>query len=123
MLKNKELPWKDRDHGLFVAFAPYHAPRFAISVIIEHGGSGSGIPARIARDTMEYLLKNKKLKDEYTELSKKVQGFASQEDLAEWRKEKEAKDLEIQKLKEIITILLISVYLFLRLNQRNYLNY
>ena len=64
VLKNKELPWKDRDHGLFVAFAPYHAPRFAISVIIEHGGSGSGVPARIARDTMEYLLKNKKFKDE-----------------------------------------------------------
>ena len=37
---------------------PKHA-----EAIIEHGGSGSGIPARIARDTMEYLLKNKKLKD------------------------------------------------------------
>jgi len=50
--KNEELPWKERDHALFVAYAPEHAPRFAISVVVEHGGGGSAVAAPIARDIM-----------------------------------------------------------------------
>ena len=50
--KNKDRPWKDRDHALFVAFAPYHNPQFAVSVIVEHGGSGSGVAAPVARDIL-----------------------------------------------------------------------
>ncbi|MEM7525464.1 MAG: penicillin-binding protein 2 [Pseudomonadota bacterium] len=38
--KNKDLPWERRDHALFVAFAPYDRPKYAISVIVEHGGGG-----------------------------------------------------------------------------------
>lgn len=38
VLKNDELPWELRDHALFVAFAPYDNPRYAVSVVVEHGG-------------------------------------------------------------------------------------
>ncbi|WP_374652553.1 penicillin-binding protein 2 [Dongia sp.] len=50
--KNEELPWPQRDHALFVAFAPVHQPRYAISVVIEHGGGGSTYAAPIARDIL-----------------------------------------------------------------------
>lgn len=47
---NADLPWERRDHALFVAFAPYEAPRIACSVVVEHGGGGSTAAAPIARD-------------------------------------------------------------------------
>ncbi|PPR76403.1 MAG: hypothetical protein CFH06_01748, partial [Alphaproteobacteria bacterium MarineAlpha3_Bin5] len=50
--KNKDLPWKERDHALFVGFAPVDKPRYAISVVIEHGGSGSSKAAPVARDIL-----------------------------------------------------------------------
>ena len=46
--------WKYRDHGLFVCFAPYDNPRYAASVVIEHGG-GSGAAYPIARDVLTYI--------------------------------------------------------------------
>ena len=49
IVKNEDLPWHRRDHALFVAFAPLDDPRFACSVIIEHGGGGSRVAAPIAR--------------------------------------------------------------------------
>ena len=48
-VKNEDLPYEDRDHALFVAFAPYKDPRYSISVVIEHGGSGSKSAAPIAK--------------------------------------------------------------------------
>jgi penicillin-binding protein 2 len=57
VLKNKERPWKDRDHALFVAFAPVEKPRYAIAVVVEHGGGGSTVAAPIARDIMHETLK------------------------------------------------------------------
>jgi penicillin-binding protein 2 len=53
VLKNSELPWKVRDHALFVGFAPVDSPRYAISVVVEHGGGGSKVAAPIARDVLE----------------------------------------------------------------------
>ncbi len=53
VLKNEELPWKERDHALFVGFAPVDSPRYAISVVVEHGGGGSKVAAPIARDVLE----------------------------------------------------------------------
>ncbi len=50
--KNEDLPWKQRDHALFVAFAPVHEPRYACCVTIEHGGGGSANAGPIARDIM-----------------------------------------------------------------------
>jgi len=55
-LKNAELPWKQRDHALFVAFAPYENPRYACSVVVEHGGSGSRSAGPRARDIMRAVL-------------------------------------------------------------------
>jgi penicillin-binding protein 2 len=49
---NADLPWERRDHALFVAFAPYDAPRFAVATIVEHGGGGSSAAAPIVRDVM-----------------------------------------------------------------------
>ncbi len=46
------VPWEHRDHALFVCFAPYDNPRFAVSVVIEHGGGGSKAAAPVARDIM-----------------------------------------------------------------------
>ncbi|NKB19677.1 MAG: penicillin-binding protein 2 [Alphaproteobacteria bacterium] len=57
VLKNKERPWKDRDHALFVAYAPVENPRYAISVVVEHGGGGSKVAAPIARDILHETLK------------------------------------------------------------------
>ncbi len=47
-----DLPWNRRDHALFVAFAPFDAPRYAVTVVVEHGGGGSTAAAPIARDIM-----------------------------------------------------------------------
>ncbi len=53
--KNEELPRHLRDHGLFVAFAPYDKPKYAIAVVIEHGSSGA-LVALPARDILLYAL-------------------------------------------------------------------
>jgi penicillin-binding protein 2 len=52
IVKNEDLPWERRDHALFVGYAPYDNPRYAVSVIVEHGGGGSAVAAPIARDIM-----------------------------------------------------------------------
>ncbi len=49
--KTHHLPWKYREHGLFMGYAPAHAPRFAIAVVVEHSGGGS-VAARVARDVL-----------------------------------------------------------------------
>ncbi len=56
VIKNEDLPWKMRDHALFTCFAPYENPKYALSVVVEHGGSGSKIAAPIARDIMLFQL-------------------------------------------------------------------
>jgi penicillin-binding protein 2 len=57
VLKNEDLPWRERDHALFVAYAPADAPKYAIAVVIEHGGGGSAVAAPIARDVMRETLR------------------------------------------------------------------
>ena len=51
-----QIPWEFRDHALFIAFAPVAKPRYAISVVIEHGGGGSKVAGPIARDVMTLTL-------------------------------------------------------------------
>jgi len=53
--RNAEKPWIERDHALFVGFGPLENPRYAISVIVEHGGGGSKKAAPIARDVLEFM--------------------------------------------------------------------
>ncbi|MDQ2066073.1 penicillin-binding protein 2 [Xinfangfangia sp. CPCC 101601] len=52
VISNDQLPWERRDHALFVGYAPYDNPRYAISVVVEHGGGGSTVAAPIARDIL-----------------------------------------------------------------------
>ena len=56
VVRNQDVPWEERDHALFVAFAPVEAPKYAVSVIVEHGGGGSTAAAPVARDIMLYAL-------------------------------------------------------------------
>ena len=48
---------EDRDHALFVGYAPVINPKYAISVVVEHGGSGSSVAAPIARDVFKHIFK------------------------------------------------------------------
>tara|TARA_B100000686_G_C16789272_1_gene977481 strand:+ start:1259 stop:3136 length:1878 start_codon:yes stop_codon:yes gene_type:complete len=52
VLKNYERPWLDRDHALFVGYAPADNPRYAVAVVVEHGGAGSKVAAPIAKDLL-----------------------------------------------------------------------
>ena len=53
--KNADRPWKDRDHALFVGFAPVDRPRYAIAIVVEHGGAGARKAASMARDILTEL--------------------------------------------------------------------
>jgi penicillin-binding protein 2 len=56
-IKNEQLPWNKRDHGLFVGYAPAKAPRYAVAAIVEHGGSGAHFVATlVVRQMMRDLL-------------------------------------------------------------------
>lgn len=54
--KRKDISWVERDHALFVGYAPFAAPRFAVAVIVEHGMSGSKAAGPIARDILRKCL-------------------------------------------------------------------
>ena len=53
---SSKLPWEFRPHALFVAYAPYDDPRYALSVVVEHGNAGAAAAAPIARDIMTAAL-------------------------------------------------------------------
>ena len=55
--REKEQEWKNRDHALFVGYMPYDDPKYSISVIIEHGGSGASTAAPIAKQIFNYINK------------------------------------------------------------------
>ena len=57
LIKNEDRPLKKRDHALFVGYAPVSNPKYAISVVVEHGGSGSSVAAPIARDVFKNMFK------------------------------------------------------------------
>ena len=52
VIRNDQLPWNRRDHALYVGYAPYDAPRYAVAVVVEHGGGGSTAAAPIGRDLL-----------------------------------------------------------------------
>jgi len=64
-LKQKDLPYERRDHALFIAFAPYKNPRYAFSVVVEHGGSGSSGAAPIAKRIIKKVLERHKIRKKY----------------------------------------------------------
>ena len=55
--------WKYRDHGLFVCFAPTENPRYAASVVIEHGLGGARAAAPVAKDVLTYLFDKQRAMD------------------------------------------------------------
>ena len=62
-LKTSQIPYKDRDHALFVAFGPYKKPRYALSIVIEHGGSGSSTAAPIAKKLFKLIVDRHELRE------------------------------------------------------------
>lgn len=54
--KSENLPWEYRPHALFVCFAPYDSPRYAVSLVVEHGNAGAAAAAPLARDIMTDVL-------------------------------------------------------------------
>ena len=62
-IKNEDLPYEQRDHALFIAFAPYKDPRYSISVLVEHGGSGSKSAAPIAKKVIQKVLEKHELRE------------------------------------------------------------
>ncbi|WP_170342117.1 penicillin-binding protein 2 [Ruegeria arenilitoris] len=58
VIRNEDLPWERRDHALYVSFAPYDNPKYAVAVVVEHGGGGSKAAAPVARDVMLQALYN-----------------------------------------------------------------
>ena len=66
-IKNKDRPYEDRDHALFTAFAPYNQPRYAFSVVIEHGGSGSSGAAPLAKKIIKEVIDRHELREKFQE--------------------------------------------------------
>jgi len=62
-LLTKDIPYEDRDHSVFIAFAPYENPRYAISVLIEHGGSGSKVAAPLAQKVIKLVIDRHELRE------------------------------------------------------------
>ena len=55
-LKIDQIPYNDRDHALYVAYGPYENPRYALSIIVEHGGSGSKAAAPMAKKLFKLII-------------------------------------------------------------------
>ena len=63
-LKTSQIPYKERDHAWYVAFGPYNNPRYAVSILIEHGGSGSATAAPIAKKLFKFVIDRHELREQ-----------------------------------------------------------
>ena len=63
-LKTEEIPYNERDHALYVAFGPYKKPRYAVSIIVEHGGSGSSKAAPIAKKLFKLIIDRHEVREQ-----------------------------------------------------------
>ena len=61
-VKQESLAYKDRDHALFIAYAPVKDHKYAISVVVEHGGTGSKAAAPIAKKVIKKVLERDSLR-------------------------------------------------------------
>jgi len=64
-LDTEQIEYKKRDHALYIAFAPYRDPRYSISVLIEHGGSGSKAAAPLASKLIKKIIDRHKLREQF----------------------------------------------------------
>ena len=62
-LDTNQIPYKQRDHAWFVAFGPYKKPRYAISILVEHGGSGSKTAAPIAKKLFKLVIDRHEIRE------------------------------------------------------------
>ena len=62
-LKTFEIPYEERDHALYVAFGPYKSPRYALSVVVEHGGNGSTTAAPMAKKLFKLIIDRHNLRE------------------------------------------------------------
>jgi penicillin-binding protein 2 len=62
-LDTAQIPYEERDHALYIAFGPYKNPRYAVSVIVEHGGSGSSTAAPIAKKLFKLIIDRHELRE------------------------------------------------------------
>ena len=62
-LKTIDIPYDERDHALYIAFGPYKEPRYSISIVIEHGGSGSSTAAPIAKKLFKLIIDRHKIRE------------------------------------------------------------
>jgi len=63
-LKTSQIPYEERDHALYIAFGPYKNPRYAVSIIVEHGGSGSSTAAPMAKKLFKLIIDRHELREE-----------------------------------------------------------
>jgi penicillin-binding protein 2 len=63
-LNTAEIPYDERDHALYIAFGPYKKPRYAMSIVIEHGGSGSSTAAPIAKKLFKLIIDRHDLREQ-----------------------------------------------------------
>jgi penicillin-binding protein 2 len=70
-VKQENITYFERDHAWFVAFAPVSEPRYAISVLVEHGGSGSKAAAPIAKKIIKKVLENHEKRSSFSNQSRK----------------------------------------------------
>ena len=68
-LKTFQIPYNERDHALYVAFGPYINPRYALSIIVEHGGSGSTTAAPMAKELFKLIIDKHQLRNDYKEFN------------------------------------------------------
>ncbi len=64
-LKTFQIPYEERDHALYVAFGPYKNPRYALSIIIEHGGSGGTVAAPLAKELFKMIIDRHEIRKNY----------------------------------------------------------
>ena len=69
-LKLEQIPYKDRDHALYIAYGPYINPRYALSIIVEHGGSGSRTAAPMAKELFKLIIDRGELRDKQPNFEK-----------------------------------------------------
>ena len=69
-LKIEQIPYNDRDHALYVAFGPYKNPRYALSIIVEHGGSGSKAAAPMAKELFKLIIDRDELRAKQSNFEK-----------------------------------------------------
>ena len=62
-LKIEQIPYEERDHALYIAYGPYKNPRYAVSIIIEHGGSGSSTAAPIAKKLFKLVIDRHEIRE------------------------------------------------------------